>query len=401
MTAVRRVTDAERRARLVRRHGLAEPLDGPLEVARALVALHATEAPSVHLSVAARADVARDDVEKALYADRSIVKQLAMRRTLWAFPREHLAAVWGSAAARVARQQHDQLVREVERGGLTTDGRRWIAEVFAEVVATLERGGPLTTTQVRKAVPELQRTIELQPGSKWSREVPVAGRVLTTLAATGRVLRAENDGRWTQNRYRWTTASDWLGHVPDPLPETDGYAALVREWLRAFGPGTERDLVWWFGATKSAIRRALAEVEAVEVELEGPGEADTGVRTGYLLPDDLDEEPAVGPVAALLPAMDPSTMGWKDRDFYVGDHTAAVYDVNGNAIPTAWWDGRIVGGWAQRDDGTVVVVPAERLPRPATRALAEAAERLTAWLDGEVVLSPYQTDLVRAADVRR
>ena len=31
--------------------------------------------------------------------------------------------------------------------------------------------------------------------------------------------------------------SDWIPAAP-PLPEPDGYAALVRSWLRTFGPGT-------------------------------------------------------------------------------------------------------------------------------------------------------------------
>jgi hypothetical protein len=94
-------------------------------------------------------------------------------------------------------------------------------------------------------------------------------------------------------------------------------------------------------------------------------------------------------------------MGWKGRGFYLGDHAERLFDANGNGGPTAWWDGRIVGGWTQRDDGTVLVVPAERLPRDATRALDAAAQRLTDWLGGDVVKSIYQSPLVRAHDPGR
>jgi hypothetical protein len=100
----------------------------------------------------------------------------------------------------------------------------------------------------------------------------------------------------------------------------------------------------------------------------------------------------------LLPALDPSTMGWKDRAFYLGEHAGRLFDANGNAGPTAWWNGRIVGGWTQDAHGTVVVVPAERLDRAATRALAERATRLTEWLDGDVVRSIYQSPLVRSQE---
>ena len=121
----------------------------------------------------------------------------------------------------------------------------------------------------------------------------------------------------------------------------------MESWLRTFGPGTEADVVWWLGATKGAVRRALADVSAVEVAL-----ADG--TPGWLLPDDVDEVAAPEGWAALLPALDPTTMGWKQRDFYLGEHAAKIFDSNGNGGPTMWWNGRIVGGWTQdarRDRG--------------------------------------------------
>ncbi len=173
-----------------------------------------------------------------------------------------------------------------------------------------------------------------------------------------------------------------------PLPEAEGYAALVAAWLRSFGPGTEADLVWWLGATKAAVRRALGDVEAVEVSLDG------GAR-GWVLPDDLEPVGATEPWAALLPALDPTTMGWKERGFHLGDHVDKVFDRNGNGGPTAWWDGRIVGVWCQRADGAVDVVLAERVPAAARRALDARAAELAAWLDGDVVRSIYLSPLAR------
>ena len=137
----------------------------------------------------------------------------------------------------------------------------------------------------------------------------------------------------------------------------------MRRWLATFGPGTEDDIVWWLGATKAAVRAALADLGAVEVALDGGA-------TGWLLPDDVEPaDDAVEPWAALLPVLDPTVMGWKERDFYLGPHGPQLFDRNGNAGTTAWWDGRIVGCWVQDDDG-VVVRPAarERRRRRARRA---------------------------------
>jgi hypothetical protein len=384
---VRHIDDDERRARLAVRHGLAAPVEDTAAAARAMVCLHATEPASVHLAAWARCGATREAVDAALYADRSVVKQLAMRRTVFAFPRDLLPAVWGSASARVAGQQLRLVAKEVQDVGLADDGLAWTTEHLALLQQLLDDEGPLTAAEIRRRLPALDVRVTRGTGA-YQAEVAISGRVIVTLAATGAIVRGENDGGWKLSRPRWTCTRDWLGSPPDPLPEAEGYAVLVAAWLRSFGPGSEADLVWWLGATKAAVRRALADVGAVEVGLDRGG-------TGWVLPDDLDPAPDPGHWAALLPALDPTTMGWKERGFHLGDHVDKVFDRNGNGGPTAWVDGRIVGVWCQRADGTVDVVLAERLGASARRALDAKAAELTAWLDGDVVRSIYLSPLAR------
>jgi winged helix DNA-binding protein len=383
----RHVGDAERRARLGVRHGLAQPVADTLAAARSVVCLHATEPASVHLAAWARSGASLADVDRALYDDRSVVKQLAMRRTVFAFPRELLPAVWGSASARVAGQQERRMATEMESAGITADGPAWTREHLAVVRRMIEDDGPLTTAEIRAALPALDARVTRGKGS-YQADVAVASSVIVTLAASGAIVRGDNAGPWKTSRPRWTATSQWLGQVAEPLPEPEGYAVLVAAWLRAFGPGTEADLVWWLGATKAAVRRALGDVGAVAVSLDG-GEV------GWLLPDDLDPMDDPGHWAALLPALDPTTMGWKQRGFHLGEHAEKVFDRNGNGGPTAWWDGRTVGVWFQRDDGAVEVALAEDVPRAAQRALDAKAAELTTWLDGDVVRSIYLSPLAR------
>ncbi|TWG94863.1 winged helix DNA-binding protein [Nocardioides sp. J9] len=389
-------TDFDRRRRLAVRHGLVRRFDTIGQAARAMTALHATEAATVHLSLGARVDgVTVDDVDGALYDERSVVKQVALRRTLFAFPRELLPAAWGSAAARVARQQRTLVLKGLSAGG-AGDPEGWLAEVADEVLAVLADGTARTTAEVREAVPALARTVQRgTPGTRWAAEVPVAPEVMTLLGAEGRVVRARNAGHWRLNKPAWTTAAAWLGADPEPTDEATGYAELVRGWLRTFGPGTEDDVVWWLGATKTAVRRALADVDAVPVALEDGA-------TGWVLPDDTapvtDEEAGVGPWAALLPTLDPTVMGWKARSFYLdAGHTPYLFDSNGNAGNTAWWDGRIVGCWLQDDAARVHVELREDVGRTGRRALDAEAERLTAWLDGVRITNVYASPQMRGA----
>ena len=258
------------------------------------------------------------------------------------------------------------------------------------VLDRLSDGSGLTAAALREELPELAGTVHLGKG-KWAAEVSLAPRVLTLLGAEGLIVRGRNDGHWRISRPLWTAMSDWLGESPAPAPEAEGYAALVTAWLRSFGPGTEADLVWWLGATKGAVRRALADAGAVEVSL------DRG-QTGWVLADDLDPVGPVAPWAALLPVLDPTTMGWKQRDFYLApDHAPYLFDANGNAGATAWWDGRVVGCWVQDEDGVVRVVVREDVGAEAGAALDVEARRLSAFLDGVRINSVYASPEMRAA----
>jgi hypothetical protein len=387
---MRHVPDQERRARLGRRHALARSVGSVEEAVENVVCLHATEPPSVYLSIQARADVSLRDVDRALYDDRTVVKQLAMRRTVFAFPRELLPAVWGSASSRVAAQLETRLAKEVESNGVATDGPLWLNRVTQDVLRTLADDGPATTAQLRERIPALGRRLELSPGKSYGGSFPIAPRVLSTLAASGQLMRGPNDGDWRLSRPVWTLTEQWLGEPAELLPQEDGYRILVERLLRQFGPGTENDLTWWLGATKGAVRRALGELDAVEVSLDGGG-------TGYLLPDDLDEVSEPGPWAALLPVLDPTTMGWKERAFYLGsDDVAHLFDTNGNAGTTAWWNGRIVGCWVQDPEGVVAVVLLRDIEPEARRALDDEAARLTRWLDGTKVSTVYTSALMKS-----
>ncbi|WP_432478828.1 winged helix DNA-binding domain-containing protein [Nocardioides sp. GXQ0305] len=390
----RQVSDGERRARLVRRHAIGPDhrVADAEAAARAVVVLHATEPATVHLSVAARTEgVSVADIDSALYDDRALVKQLAMRRTLFAFPRDLLPAAWGSASSRVAEAERKRVGGNVVAAGLADDGDAWLDDRRREVLGLLAAEGPMGAQALRERLPALDVKIATSPGSKWGGPIPVAPRVLGWLGARADIVRGVNGGHWRLSRPRWTPMPDWLGEQPQPSSEADGYTELVRRWLARFGPGTEADLVWWLGATKGAVRRALAELGAVPVSLDSD-------RSGWLLPDDLDVEEQVDPAAALLPTLDPTTMGWKERDFYLApDDVPYLFDSVGNAGTTAWWDGRVVGCWVQADDGRVHVVLRGDPGAPARRALEAEAERLTAWLGGEVVGNVYKSRLMKGA----
>ena len=382
---------AERRARLARRHRLApgERAADVVDAARSMVCLHATDPGTIYLSTWARVDgMTVADLDRALYVDRSLVKHLAMRRTLFVFPRETLASVQAGASERVARAERGRLVRDVEKAGLKPDGEHWLSAASEQVLAALAGGREATSSELRDELPVLEGSITYGEGKSWGGAVPVGPRVLTTLSAAGRIVRASNVGGWTLSRPRWAAMEGWLGEPLTRVPEQEGLNRLVEAWLRAFGPGTAADLKWWLGSTVTGVRNALAELGAVEVDLDG--------QTGYLLPGDLEPTEPVEPWAALLPPLDPTIMGWFERDWYLGPYKELLFDTTGNGGPSAWWEGRIVGGWRQDEACDVELQLLEDVGRDGLSALEDEAARLSAWLEGSRVLPRFPSPLSKA-----
>ncbi|MBN9175784.1 MAG: AlkZ family DNA glycosylase [Microbacterium sp.] len=378
---MRYVSGRERRARLATRHALTPGarVSTPLAAAEAVVALHATEAPSVHLSVWARSrTVGPEQITAALGRDHALVKQLAMRRTLFAFPQDLISAVLPSAAARVATAERAGTIRDIERAGIAPGGAAWLDAARRDVVTALEAHGALSTAELRRVVPIIRTVIPGIGAETWS-----SYRLLTLLGAEGVIVRGPSRGQFPNARPLWTLASTWLD-THHHMTATEGYREIVRRWLHAFGPGTEEDLVWWLGATKTIVRTALTELEAIPVTLDGP-------HPGWLLPDDMDPVPDPPSWTALLPVLDPTVMGWKHRDFYLGSHAAALFDKLGNAGTTAWVNGRAVGCWTQDEDGAVQVHLLQPIPDRARRSLHHRAAQLTAWLDGRHISTGYRS----------
>ncbi|HEX6473704.1 MAG TPA: winged helix DNA-binding domain-containing protein [Candidatus Limnocylindria bacterium] len=378
----------ERRRRLAMRHHLAPAarVDAPEEAARGMVCLHGTDSSSVYLAAWARMkqpSVAAMD--EALYERRSLVRLLAMRRTVFVIPTEDAPVVQSAAAtavARVERRRTEALAAQLD----VPDPDAWLREAEAATLAELERSGEATAQELARAVPMLAARARMNPGQRIEGQVSMASRMLLTLAVEGRIVRGRPRGTWLSSQYRWSTMTRWLGAPLAELPVVDAQAALARMWLARFGPATEADLQWWTGWTLRDTRAALVAAGATAVDAEGVGLA-------YALPEDLEPSDEPGPWVALLPALDPTTMGWKARDWYLGPHRAALFDTAGNAGPTIWADGRIVGGWAVVPSGAVVTRLLDDIGADATRSVAAHAANLTSCLQSTRVVPRFATPL--------
>jgi hypothetical protein len=384
---MRLITDEERRARLARRHFLSVPAVSVEEVARDVVALHSTDPTTVYLSAYARVPgFSRDDLERAMYDERSLVRIVGMRRTLWVAPGGFAATINEACTRAHMTRERARTARMVEEGGIAEDGERWVRAAERKTLKALEEAGEATGAELTRAVPELAGKITFykRDGSVLT-TMGLVTRMLFLLATEGKVIRTRPQGSWVSGMYRWTTMEAWLGGDLERLDPASARSELVAAWLAGFGPGTIDDIAWWMGWTKGHTQRALADAAAVEVEVEsGPAWVTAG-----------DDEPAdvAEPSVALLPSLDPTTMGWKERSWYLGDDEPSLFDRNGNAGPTIWVDGRVVGGWAQRPTGEVAVEVLTDIGRKRRAEIARRAAEMEDWLAGTVVSPRFKSPL--------
>lgn len=391
---MRRITVRQRRRAMVCRHHLAGDGSDPEAVTRAMIALHASDPASVYLSVLARSVTSTlSAVSDAMYERRNLVRWMAMRRTLFVFAREDIPTVQAAVSTPVAAMLRRALISRLRRNGseppIDGDISRWLADLEQRVERSLARQGPATGAQLAHDEPALKTLILARAPS--DRPHNLTTSLLTLMSADGRIVRATPTGPWTSRHHRWEPLSQWWPHGLPSITPAHAQRDLARRWLACFGPARTDDLEWWTGWNKTIVRRALGNLAIEEVDLHG--------HTGIALADfddDLAQDAAVEPTATLLPALDPTPMGWKVRDWFLGIDPGHVFDRAGNIGPTLWWDGEIIGAWTTAPDGQIITKVIADRGAEAHTAIDRAVTQLHARLGGAVVTPAVRTPLERA-----
>jgi hypothetical protein len=291
-----------------------------------------------------------------------------MRRTLWLATPDVVRLMHAATSRRLIGPEQRRTAKLLAESGIE-DPDAWLADAREQVLAALHEHGPMNTRQLGTKVPALRHKLQLSPGKRYAATVSAHTRVLLQLGFEGRIVRTR-PASWVSGAYTWSATDDWLDGGLGSLDEREAAAQLADRWLTRFGPATTTDLKWWAGWTVALTRQALEDCGAEPVELEdGPGWVAAG-DTGTTGP--------VEPWVALLPSLDPTTMGWKEREWYLEPACADAFDRVGNAGPTIWVDGRVVGAWAQAPDGRIRTHYFLGVPGSRRREVEEEGERLRA-----------------------
>jgi len=374
-----------------------------VQVTRGVVALHATFAAGPYLSLWARVPgFQREWLDDALYERRTLARLLCMRTTLHVVPAGDLPFFFQAYAPHTMRtglRDGESLL--VQAGVCQEEGAgALLSELHQRVLDLLARQGPSTGQEISQAVPELQARVRYSIGKSYEGELSLGSRLVPGMCTLGLLIRARPQGTWRSNLYAYAALAGWLPEVDlQSASPQEAQAWLVQHYLATFGPATFDDVQWWTGFSRREVQASLEALKPAlqEVTVEGWGDGhlmlagDAQRMRGFTPPD--------GPYVFMLPGLDPYIMGYRGRRrFLAPEHRGKVFDRAGNAMPTLWANGRVVGAWGQRKDGSVAYSLFETVSEREQALLEACCGQLEGFLGGEFLPPRTRTPFTRTLE---
>lgn len=360
--------------------------DTVLEVVEDLFGLHATSASTPYLSLFARLkQFQRSMLDQELYIKRNLIRFGFMRRTLFI-----LTTKLAPIAFQATRLSEAQTMQLLEGWNIPHSEYQRVAE---SVYAALKDGAQPLSTIKQAMTSGLVRTVERQTGKTISRMTNV-NITLTVLMQLGKVFSEKySDPIMTRHANRYALIRTVYPNLSlEALNTEEAQIQLVKRYISAYGPVTEQDVAWWTGLGKTKIQTAMTafESEIFPIRIKKHSEDYVMLESDYTTLKKF-KAPRKLPVL-LLPYEDPYLKGYLLRNRFVSaDHEKQVY-IGGEAQPTVFVKGKIVGTWNrvfEEPGETITVTLFQRVSRGEKNeiiAQGKAIGKLMTGKDSDVVL---------------
>jgi hypothetical protein len=352
------------RFRLQRHHLAQATACDPVTIARSVCGMQAQVMTAAFLQIWARNhSVSRNEIEAALWQKRSLIKTSLMRQTLHLVPADefptYIAALRSSRVAAVLRIMAKFKISPEESGDLTS--------LIVDSLCAGPRGGAAIRAAVR---PKVSKRVRSWMDRVWSIvRIPVSEGLICY-------------GPGENNETTFICVDQWLGRPMPAVPEEQARSALLRGYLRTYGPATLTDFCHWSGMPAGEVRPlpGLLADELAEVEIEKT--------KCLLLREDLEALRQLKPEKSyvrLLPHFDPYLLAHRKKDHLVETrHYKRVYRNQGWISPVVLVEGSVAGVWAYERKSKkldVTIEPFGKLSRAERFAIAQEAKEIAAFLD--------------------
>lgn len=350
-----------------------------LPVVEDLLALHATSPITPYLSLFARMKkLQRQSLDEALYVNRELIRLELMRGTLF-LTSTTLAPILFQAT----RLSTEKFTKWLQSWGMPNSEY----QKLCEYLFSLLRDGGKTLNEIKQAIPSgMVRTVERTEGQAVNRMTNV-NLVLSALMRQGRIFseKFRDPILATQiNRYAFVEHL-YPSLNLEQVSQEDAKPLLVKLYLRAFGPVTEQDIVWWTGFSITDTREALkaVELEVCPIRIKGFPDDYLMLETDYARLRKFKAPRRSG--AFLLPYEDPFIKGYKIRNRLIDTENESRVYIGGIAAPTIVVNGKIVGVWNRafedRKD-TISLRLFQRIKRGEKKVLKQKTQAIMRLMTG-------------------
>jgi uncharacterized protein YcaQ len=357
--------------RLRRHHLLDEPPADAVTICRDMCGVQAQVMGPARLQLWTRNHaLTRAGIEDALWKSRTLLKTSLMRQTLHLIPTDEFPLY--IAALRPSR--FAQAMRVMDRCGITRDESAAIIPLIMETLSA----GPLSRPAIAAAIrPKASKAVRFWMENSWSLvRLPIAEGLICY-------------GRGEGNAIVFIRTDHWLPKLKLKLMSaTEAQCALLRKYLRAYGPATLHDFSHWAGIPMQEVKslRALLESELAEI----PGEK----KNCLLLREDvaaLNRSPAVKGSIRLLPNFDSYLLAHREKDHLLSaKHYKRVYRNQGWISPVVLIDGAVAGVWSYKPQGkrlaAVEIEPFGKLSKVERAGIEREAQGLAGFFESDLEL---------------
>lgn len=339
---------------------------------------HAQVLSAAELSVGLRVEGAtREDVRKALWEERSLIKAHGPRGTVHLLATKDLP-MWSAALGsipgtpnlhapdvRLTPEQFDDTVNALR---VILEGAELTVEELDDAVVAAT--GPWAGERVMPAFQDFW--------PRWRQAIGAAGQ-------RGVLCFGPNRGR----KVTYTSPLRWLpGFEPHGDP-AEAAGELLERYLYAYGPATSQQYAKWLAAPQGWVAKLFAanehRLEAVEF----------GGATAWVVKGDAEPAETEPEGVRLLPYFDAYQVGCHPRELLFPGRAMERATARGQAgnYPVLLVDGTVAGVWHQRRSGRrlyVAVEPFGRLARRQQEGLEQQVEQVGEVLQGtpELVIGP-------------
>ncbi|KPK98013.1 MAG: hypothetical protein AMJ90_10055 [candidate division Zixibacteria bacterium SM23_73_2] len=308
-----------------------------VKVVDQICGLNAQTARAPYISLWSRIkNFKKDQLKKALYKDKTLVKTWLMRGTVHIVSARDFP-VYQKALRNSLVGGWERFLKKKEMVLAPREKKK----LFQKTLDILSR----KSLTIKELLPEIKGVLK---GYSEDEEKIFLGRALRALSYLGIICHGEPTGSWYHfKENRFTAVCNQLkGFDIDKLDEKEAKAKLLLKYLHSYGPASAKDFSYWTGFKANESKQIFEEVKDKLVEIK----IKDAFCSLWMLKKDLSSLENINtrkkPPTSFLPEFDSLIMGHKDKSRIMDDkHRGKVFLPLAGVAPVFLLNGKIKGSW--------------------------------------------------------